>query len=398
MRRLLAVRDARVYLTGQVFSLFGDTALWLAMGIWVKTLTGSNAAAGLVFFFANVPVLLTPLTGLLVDRVRRRPLLIAVNALTGAAVLLLLLVHGRGQVWLVYLVMTWYGLSYSVLAAAQSALLTIVLPAGLLADANGALRTVQESLRLAGPLTGAGLFVLGGGHVVAILDAATFAVPVVSLLMLRVREPAPQPRRSHWRTELTAGLRHVVRTPALRHLVIAAACALTVFGFTETVIYAVAGDGLHRPPAFVGALIAIQGVGAVVGGPTAAPLIRRIGERPAGRAGHAGGGGRGPAGDAAVPAVGGGRRHPVRGQRPLAVSRLHHLAAAADPAGPAGPGLRRGRHPGHHPADHLHRGPRRPDRRHRLPAVAGRAGRRRHPGRGLPAHPPRAAPGGSTSS
>ena len=77
MRRLLKVRDARVYLTGQVFSLFGDTALWLAMGIWVKTLTGSNAAAGLVFFFATAPVLLAPLTGLLVDRVRRRPLPLA---------------------------------------------------------------------------------------------------------------------------------------------------------------------------------------------------------------------------------------------------------------------------------------------------------------------------------
>ncbi|HXP57452.1 MAG TPA: MFS transporter [Streptosporangiaceae bacterium] len=278
MRRLLKVRDARVYLGGQVFSLFGDTALWLAMGIWVKTLTGSNAAAGLVFFFANAPVLLAPLTGLLVDRVRRRPLLIAVNAATGGAVLLLLLVHGRGQVWLVYLVMTWYGLAYSALAAAQSALLTTMLPAELLADANGALRTVQESLRLVGPLTGAGLFVLVGAHAVAILDAATFAVPVISLLALRVREPAPQPRRSHWRAELTAGLRYLARTPALRHLVIAAACAMTVFGFTETVIYAVAGTGLHKSPAFVGVLVAVQGIGAVAGGPTAAPLVRRIGE------------------------------------------------------------------------------------------------------------------------
>ena len=278
MRRLLRVRDARVYLTGQVFSLFGDTALWLAMGIWVKTLTGSNAAAGLVFFFANAPVLLAPLTGLLVDRVRRRPLLIVVNATTGGAVLLLLLVHSRGQVWLVYLVMTWYGLAYSVLGAAQSALLTTLLPVGLLADANGALRTVQESLRLVGPLTGAGLFVLAGGHTVAILDAATFAVPVVCLLALRVREPAPQPRRSHWRAELTAGLRYLARTPALRHLIIAAAGAMTVFGFTETVLYAVGGTGLHRPAAFVGVLVAVQGAGAVVGGPTAAPLVRRIGE------------------------------------------------------------------------------------------------------------------------
>lgn len=278
MRRLLAVRDARIYLTGQVFSLFGDTAMWLAMGIWVKTLTGSNAAAGLVFFFANAPVLLAPVTGLLVDRMRRRVLLMAVNAFTGCAVLLLLLVNGPGQVWLIYLVMTLYGLSYSVLGAAQSALLTTMLPAELLADANGALRTVQESLRLAGPLAGAGLFVLGGAHAVAVIDAATFAVPVISLAALRVCEPAPQPSSQHWRAAASAGVRHLMRTAALRHLIIAAACALTVFGFTETVTYAIAGDGLHKPPAFVGVLVAIQGAGAIIGGPTAAPLIRRIGE------------------------------------------------------------------------------------------------------------------------
>jgi hypothetical protein len=36
MRRLLGHRDARIYLGGQVVSLFGDSCLWLAMGIWVK--------------------------------------------------------------------------------------------------------------------------------------------------------------------------------------------------------------------------------------------------------------------------------------------------------------------------------------------------------------------------
>jgi hypothetical protein len=35
MKRLLANRNARWYLGGQVFSLFGDVALWLAAGIWV---------------------------------------------------------------------------------------------------------------------------------------------------------------------------------------------------------------------------------------------------------------------------------------------------------------------------------------------------------------------------
>jgi len=39
MRQLAKSRDARVYLIGQSFSLFGDTAMFLALGIWVKELT-----------------------------------------------------------------------------------------------------------------------------------------------------------------------------------------------------------------------------------------------------------------------------------------------------------------------------------------------------------------------
>ena len=282
MRGLLADRNARLYLLGQAFSMFGDSALWLAMGIWVKTLTHSNGAAGMVFFFFTAPALLAPAAGLAVDRVKRRPLLIAANICAGAAVLLLLLVHGPGRVWLIYLVMALYGLLYIVLGSAQSALLTVMLPGDLLPDANAALRTIQESLRLITPLAGAGLFVLAGPHVVAIADAATFAVPVACLSAIRLAEPPPQPqpqpRARRWRTEVTAGLSHLWQTAALRQLVTAAACAVTVFGFVETATYAIAGQGLHEPPAFVGVLVAVQGAGAIAGGLAAAPLLRRTGE------------------------------------------------------------------------------------------------------------------------
>jgi MFS family permease len=278
MRKLLAHRDARIYLSGQMFSLFGDSSLWLAMGIWVKTLTGSNAQAGLVFFFFTAPSLLAPTFGLLADRVRRRPLLLAANTFTPVAVLALLAVRGPGQVWLIDAVMCAYGISYLVLGPAQSALLTVMVPAELLPDANGALRTAQELLRLFGPLAGAGLFVAVGGHVVAVIDAATFAFPVASLLLLRVREPAPQPVTGRWAAQLTAGVRHIWRTVELRHVIVAGACTTTVFGFGETITYAIAGNGLHRPAAFVGVLAAVQGAGAVAGGLSAATLGRRLGE------------------------------------------------------------------------------------------------------------------------
>ena len=51
-------------------------------------------------------------------------------------------------------------------------------------------------------------------------------------------------------------------------------------GFSESICFAVVSQGLHRPPTFLGVVIAVQGVGAVIGGPTAAPLARRVGEGP----------------------------------------------------------------------------------------------------------------------
>jgi MFS family permease len=278
VRRLFAHRDARVYLAGQLFSLFGDSSLWLAMGIWVKTLTGSNAQAGLVFFFFTAPSLLAPAAGLLVDRVRRRPLLLATNIVTSGAVLALLAVRSEGQVWLIDAVMLAYGISYLILGPAQSALLTTIIPAGLLPDANAALRTAQEGLRLIGPLTGAALFVAVGAHAIAVIDAATFAFPVVSLLLLRVREPAAERPAGRWQSQLAAGARHIWRTIELRHVIAAGACTTTVFGFGETITYAIAGNGLHKPPAFVGVLAALQGAGAITGGLSAAGLVRRLGE------------------------------------------------------------------------------------------------------------------------
>lgn len=43
------------------------------------------------------------------------------------------------------------------------------------------------------------------------------------------------------------------------------------------IIYAVVGEGLHRPASFMGVVLSVQGVGAIVSGLTAAYLMRRFG-------------------------------------------------------------------------------------------------------------------------
>ena len=279
MRPLLRIRNARIYLLGDVVSTLGDSALWLAMAIWIKQLTGSSAAAGLVMFCYVAGSLCSPLGGVIADRFRRRPFLIWANLAAAAVVLLITQVHDRGDIWLIYLVIFAYGVIGSAITPAQTALLPALVPGDLLAEANAAQQTLNEGLRIITPLVGAGLLVLLGGPVVAEVDAATFLVAVASLIALRVDEPRPErtdgPRP---RGEFTAGFRFLLSEPTLRAITVALALSLLVIGFTESAVFSVVTVGLHDKPAFVGVLITIQGVGAVAGGLTAARLLRRLSE------------------------------------------------------------------------------------------------------------------------
>ena len=282
MRRLISHRDASIYIAGQSLSVIGDSALWLAMGIWVKILTGSNSAAGLTFFAFVCGFLVAPVSGMIVDRVRRRPLLIAANLGGAALVCALLLVHGRGQVWLIYAVMFGYGAVNSLITSAQTALLPALVPGDLLGDANSVLQMASQGLRLITPLVGAGLLAWVGARPVILLDAGTFVVAAGTVLALRLREPRPDPaaarRRGSGRADFSAGIRYITRTPALRRVMIAGLIAVTAFGLFETVPFAVVAQGLHRSPPFLGVLTALQGAGALAGAALAAPVMRRAGE------------------------------------------------------------------------------------------------------------------------
>lgn len=277
-RALLSRRDARRYLAGQSLSLLGDSSMWMACAIWVKTLTGSNGAAGLTFFFFLAPAAAAPLAGLLVDRVRRRPLLVLLNLLGALILVPLFAVRDAGDVWLVYVVMLLYGTVHITIAPAQSALLKTLLPDDLLASANGALRTAQESLRILAPLAGAGLFAAFGGPAVVVLDMVTFLAAAALTFSLSIRERRPERHRGRVAAEITAGLRFIRTSPVLRPATIAVVVLTAVLGFGESTTWAVISEGLHRPPEFSGITQLAQGVGAIIAGLFAAGAVKRYGE------------------------------------------------------------------------------------------------------------------------
>ncbi|MFB7260319.1 MFS transporter [Streptomyces nojiriensis] len=281
--KVLRDRNAGLYLSGVVVSGFGTTAMWLVGGVWVKSLTGSDALAALTVFTMWAPVLAGPALGALADRLPRRPLLVALGLVMAALLPVLTLLDSADRVWLLFAVLFVYGICGTVHGAAEAALVPQVVGHRLLGDFNGLRLTADEGMKLLAPLVGAGLFARFGGASVALLDAVTFALAAGIFALLRVPGEPPERERIRGGAGEFAGMREGWRrlreAPAPRVLVAAGAAVMFLAGLNGAVIYAVAGDVLGHAPTYVGVLYAVQGAGSVLSGLAAGPLLRRMPER-----------------------------------------------------------------------------------------------------------------------
>lgn len=263
-----------------VFSNFGDSALFLTAAIWVKQLTGSDAAAGLVFVALGLPAFLAPLAGQLADRFKRKPVLVINNLCAAAVILVLLTVRSADQLWLVYLIIFAYANSNYVTAAAQSGLLRDMLTDRLLAPANGLLSSIDQGLRIVTPLIGAGMVALWGMGSVVLTTSTCFLVAALILLTVKVKESQTDTDEdeSFWRST-TAGLRFLANHRLLAPAMLTLSIAVGATGIFNVTIFATIEQGLNMPPEFLGVLVSVQGAMAIVGGLTASIIIRRLGIR-----------------------------------------------------------------------------------------------------------------------
>jgi predicted MFS family arabinose efflux permease len=271
-------RNGRLYLTGVAVSVIGNNAMSLAAGIWVKSLTGSSSEAALVSVCVFAPSLAGPLAGVVADRVRRRRFLVWLNLVSAALVLPVLAVSGPGSVWIIFAVMTWYGIQLTLSGPAEDALFAVMLSREMRQELNGWSLGLQETGRLVSPLFGAGLFALAGGGTVSVFDAITFVIAAVMLSRIRLREamPAPQPR--HLRSDLLAGFGHIRRTPELRRLLAAASVVMSFSAVLVAAQYSLV-QGVGEPPSFLGVFSAGLGAGSIVASMVSGRLLRSVGER-----------------------------------------------------------------------------------------------------------------------
>jgi MFS family permease len=227
-----------------------------------------------------MPYLLFTLpAGELVDRRRRRPLMIGCDLVRAVAlaVVPLAAVLGFLTLPLLFAVVVTVGFASVLFDVAAVTVLPSLVGRNALLQANAALETSGSVAVVAGPGLGGALvgIIKASGAVAA--DALSYLLSAGFLLRVRAAEPAPAASPYGGVRTLAVGLRQVRRSPVLRPLVLYLSATNLIFGAFEAVfvVFEVRGLGLDGPQ--VGAVVAIGNLGAVIGALTSRRLANRVG-------------------------------------------------------------------------------------------------------------------------
>ena len=265
--RALRHRSYRLYVGAQVVSLLGSWMQSVATGWLVYRLTGSPFMLGLVAFANHGPhLLVAPLSGALLDRLDRRRVLVATQALLSAQAFALgaLSLAGAVEAWHVLALSLVAGVLHAVDSPARQSFISAMVGRDDLGNAIALNSMVFNGARLVGPSV-AGLVIAAFGEGPCfVANGVTYLAPVAALLAMRVA--APPSRRPEGLVEgARNGLGYAWRSRPLRRL-LAHVAVMAFFGMPYVAMLpVVARDVLGGGPRALGLLYAGIGLGALGG-------------------------------------------------------------------------------------------------------------------------------------
>lgn len=204
----------RLWFGGNLFAASGQWMQRIAQDWLVLTVLteGGGLQVGIVTALQFLPILLlSPWVGVIADRMNRRHLLQLAQALGGLLGLLLgiLVLTNSVELWMVYAFALCGGCVAAFDNPVRQAFVSELVPPRMLPNAIALNSTAFNLARLIGPaLSGFVIDWVGIGWVF-IVNAALFAVPVVTMALMRRSEldkPAPVPKK---KGQLREGLRYV---------------------------------------------------------------------------------------------------------------------------------------------------------------------------------------------
>ena len=210
----------KIILGGQIFSLVGSAAAQFAL-VWYLTIrTGSPfilAIAGICAFLPQA--VLGPFAGTWVDRVSRRKVMIAADSFVALVSLIMMIaaLSGEPPVWLVFVIIFLRAIGSVFHAPALQASIPMIVPERYIEKMSGFNQLVFSGSNMLGPVLGALLFSLFSISSAMLLDVAGAVFAVGTLLMVRIPNPPPEPRK-HIFAEMKEGVAAIRDNYVLRRM------------------------------------------------------------------------------------------------------------------------------------------------------------------------------------
>lgn len=273
-------RDFGSLWTSQGTSVIGQQIGELALPLLaVLVLHASAAELGLLGVARWVPFLLLALPlGVIVDRARRRPLIITADWARAALSLAIVAAAVAGVLSFPVLVVlvAIIGCFTVLFEVSYQSVVPGIVPAPQLSTANARLQATTAAVEIGGPGLGGVLVQLLTAPFAMLANVVAYSVSAVAIGRIRTPE-TPTGRTDTFVAELRGGLRHVVHD---RYLLANLGFSALYNPFAQWImvlftLHAVQTLGLDA--AQLGLVLAIGAVGALAGSLLAAPAVRRLG-------------------------------------------------------------------------------------------------------------------------
>ena len=279
---LLAHRDFRLMWLSSTVTSFGGQVTMLALPLTaVLLLDATPTQMGTLVALEALPFSLFSLhAGVLIDRLRKRPILVVCEAVICLALLAVPVAafFDRLSMPLLYAIGFVLGTVFVVAGSAGQVYLTQIAGRDRLIAANSLFIGAESTARLTGPGL-AGLLIQSLGAPMAILfDCATFVASLFFLTRMRHVEPRPVVAKdARIGAEIREGLALVLHHPVLRPLTIVSTSWFMVFQgwIALQTLYATRELGLSAGE--LGAAHMIGGAGALLSSVLARHITRRLG-------------------------------------------------------------------------------------------------------------------------
>ncbi|MEM9452151.1 MAG: MFS transporter [Cyanobacteria bacterium P01_E01_bin.6] len=264
---------------GQLASSIGSSMTYFALTLWVWQQTQSATAIALILVFYQLPqVVISPISGVLADRLSRKHLLILSDSGAACCTISVGILAGFQllQIWHLYLIAAIIGCFGNLQALTYATVVPLIVPKRHHTRANSMGAMVGYGAGILSPAFAGILYPMIGLLGITAIDMGTFAIAILTLFFLKISPNRKNPlitskesktketKHTMWQ-EITVGFRYITSQPSLLVMVI----ALSSFMFLEQI-----SETLYQPMILartggntktLGLVVAASGLGGVLG-------------------------------------------------------------------------------------------------------------------------------------